>query len=83
MSPVFIWWLDFAIFDAGMLIFYVHWYLRHPEPNDPTVVTLWDFICAGAAVLCPAVNILVAICISVWFATEVAPRIVLFGSIKK
>ena len=83
MSSIFFWWLGLAIFDAGMLIFYVHWYLKHPDPNDFTGVTLWNFICVVGACLCPVVNILVTIGLVIWFIDEPASKIILFGGPKK
>lgn len=80
MTTLFLAWLAFSVFSGVMLLFMAYWDLKYPKfPADKKAITLWDMMVGAFIALCPFINILVSIGMVVWFCSEVAPKIVLFG----
>ena len=80
MTPMFLAWAAFAAFSGVMLLFMAYWDLKYPKfPGNEEPITLWNMMVGAFISLCPFINILVSIGMVVWFCSEVAPKIVLFG----
>ena len=82
MDPLFFWWLGISIVAGLGMIGMVAWGFRHPKTSEDRVLKLSELMIGIVIVLCPIVNIFVAIAMVIYFFCEIAPRIVLFGGRK-
>ena len=82
MDPLFWWWLGITLVAGLGMIGMVVWGFRHPKSESDRIVKLSDLIIGTAVVLCPIINVFVAIGMIAFFFSEIAPNIVLFGGKK-
>lgn len=80
MDPLFLWWLGISLVAGLGMIGMTVWSFRHPKTDADKRITLSDIIIGACLSLCPIINVFIAFGMIIFFFSEVAPKIVLFGA---
>ena len=73
-----LWLIPMAVAGIGMSVV-TWWDIRHPTLRDDGILKLSDIILGVFLAVCPFINIFVGIGITIYFLTQVAPKIVVIG----